>query len=167
MHETLSSLDPESGEKLHPNDGVRILRALEVLEASGIPMSEWQRRHGFSKWRYNALVLGIERPRDELYGRIEKRVDEMMDIGFLREVKYLLDRSFSPTLKPMQGLGYKRLVSHLLGDIGLDEAVDQTKKDTRRFSKRQLTWFGKEPGLTWTPPNTADIASRASEFWSE
>jgi tRNA dimethylallyltransferase len=66
----------------------------------------------------------------------------------------------------MQGLGYRRLVSHLLGEIGLDEATEETKKDTRRFSKRQLTWFGKEPGLRWVPPDSDEIEKKAAAFWA-
>ena len=91
LHKELEKCDPESAARLHPNDGVRILRALEVFEASGVPMSKWQQAHGFSKWRYNVLLLGIQRSKEEIDTRINKRVDEMMDCGFLKNNLRLRD----------------------------------------------------------------------------
>jgi tRNA dimethylallyltransferase len=167
LHAELAAKDPVSATKLHPNDGVRILRALEVFEESGIPMSEWQKQHGFAKQRYPALLLGLTRPREGLYRRINNRVDEMMGCGFLAEVEALIDGGYGPELKPMQGLGYRRMAQHITGELNLAEAVEKTKTDTRRFAKRQLTWFKREPGLAWCEPNHQNIIAQAKLFWHE
>lgn len=152
MHLLLQEKDPLTAKRLHPNDGVRILRALEVVMSSGIPLSTWHKNHQFEENRYNACLLCLERPRAFLNDIVDRRVDSMMEMGFLEEAKALLDAGFSPDLKPMQGLGYRRLVSHIRGEITLAEAVEKTKTDTRRFAKRQVTWFKKEPGIIWVPP---------------
>jgi tRNA dimethylallyltransferase len=165
LHAELLSKDPKIAQRLHPNDGVRIGRALEVFQASGVPMSEWQRRHAFSRSRYESLIMGIEWQRDELNQKIEKRTQEMMDAGLLKEVKSLLAAGWGSELKPMQGLGYRRLCEHLAGELSLEEAVEKIKTDTRRFAKRQMTWFKKEPGLEWVAPSDKQIKSRAEEFW--
>lgn len=167
LHAELATKDPVSATKLHPNDGVRILRALEVFEESGIPISEWQKQHGFAKQRYPALLLGLTRPRDQLYRRIDNRVDEMMACGFLAEVKALIDSGYGPKLKPLQALGYRRIAQHITGELTLAEAIEKTKTDTRRFAKRQLTWFKREPGLVWCEPNPENIIAQAKLFWQE
>ncbi len=160
MHARLAAVDPVAASRLHPNDGVRIGRALEVYEVSGIPMSTWQREHGFDKWRYRAVFLGVLRPRDELCQIIDARVDAMMAAGFLGEVEGLLAAGCSPTCKPMQGLGYKRLVEYLRQELSLEAAVEKIKTDTRRFAKRQMTWFRKEKGLEWVEPRAQEVAGR-------
>lgn len=165
LHGTLMGADPETAARLHPNDGVRILRALEVVEASGVPMSAWQARHRFEEQRYDALYLGLTRPRDILNQRINHRVDAMMAAGWLNEVASLLETGLSPDLKPMQGLGYRRLTAHLRGELSLDEAVEKTKTDTRRFAKRQMTWFRKEDTLRWVQPNLDDLVREATPFF--
>ncbi len=164
LHRELNELDPVTAERLHPTDRPRILRALEVVRLSGVPLSEWQQQHGFHRWRYRALVLGVERPREVLYDRINRRVDQMIEEGFLAEVSRLLDRGHSPALKPMQGLGYRRLCQHLQGACTLDEAVEQTKTDTRRFAKRQLTWFNREEGLQWLAPKIDRAMALIGDF---
>ncbi|MCP4603150.1 MAG: tRNA (adenosine(37)-N6)-dimethylallyltransferase MiaA [Proteobacteria bacterium] len=165
LHEELILCDPKSASRLHPNDGVRILRALEVLEVSGIPISEWQLRHGFVNRRYQSLILGISRVREELYKRIDERIDKMMDSGFQNEVKRLLSCGYEPELKPLQGLGYRHLAACAAGDNDLKEVVKSIKTDTRRFAKRQLTWFKKEPGLVLVNPDKEAIVDRAELFW--
>jgi tRNA dimethylallyltransferase len=165
LHEELMRRDPDTAARLHPNDGVRILRALEVATASGVPLSEWQKQHQFKEERYDHLYLGLNRPRDELTARINSRVDHMMAGGFLEEVKGLIEKGYGPDLKPMQGLGYRRLCQHLEGALSLDEAVEKTKTDTRRFAKRQVTWFKKEQGLRWVSPDLSEIEPLAASFW--
>jgi len=165
LHEELAGIDPTTAERLHPNDGVRISRALEVSLASGVPMSAWQREHGFGSRRYRALLLVLDVPRDDLDRRIDERVDQMMALGFLGEVRDLIERGYSPSLKPMQGLGYKRMCAHLGGEIDLDEAVERTKTDTRRLARRQRTWFRAEPGASWTAPDAAEIVEAARDFY--
>jgi tRNA dimethylallyltransferase len=164
LHEELITRDPETAGRLHPNDGVRILRALEVVMASRIPISEWHRQHQFAEVRYESCFLVLSRPRSELSQRIEARVDQMMAAGFLDEVRALMDRGYGPTLKPMQGLGYRRLAQCILGELTLEEAVEKTKTDTRRFAKRQVTWFKKEPGVRWTAPDLDAIDALTTKF---
>jgi tRNA dimethylallyltransferase len=167
LHLELGNRDPKSAARLHPNDGVRILRALEVIEASGITMGEWQDKHAFAEKRYEFEMLCLNRPREELNWRIEARVDEMMQRGFLAEVQALLKKGYGPELKPMQGLGYRRLTEHLQGQLSLEEAVEKIKIDTRRFAKRQVTWFKKEPNARWTEPDADSITEMAIHFFKE
>jgi tRNA dimethylallyltransferase len=165
LHEELARVDPEAAERLHPNDGVRILRALEVFRQSGVPLTKWQEQHRFAEGRYPALVLGIERPREELHERIDRRIEVMMAQGFLDEVRGLLEQGYGAELKPLMGLGYRRLCQHLAGELELDEAVSKIRSDTRRLARRQLTWFREEPGLTWIPPEAGELMARATAFF--
>ncbi len=165
LHKELSLCDPESARRLHPNDGVRIIRALEIFESSGIPMSEWQQRHGFEKWRYPVLLLGIRRKREELNTIIDRRVGEMMEDGFQGEVKRLLKAGYGPELKPMQALGYRHLTAFFSGELGLEEAVEAIKTDTRRFAKRQMTWLRRESGIAWIDPDMTEMIDLAKLFW--
>jgi tRNA dimethylallyltransferase len=165
LHKSLAELDPETARRLHPNDIVRVVRALETAMTSGTTITKWQQSHGFKENRYDYLLLGLSRPRAELHATIEKRVEAMMAAGFLDEVRNLLDRGVDPSQKPMQALGYKRLVQFLKGELSLNDAVIQIKTDTRRFAKRQETWFKKEPGLQWVEPNADFIESLCRTFW--
>jgi tRNA dimethylallyltransferase len=164
LHRQLAEVDPEAAARLHPNDIVRVVRALEVTMTSGVTMTSWQRRHGFQENRCKFLMLAVSRPREVLNRIIEDRTDRMMHQGFLEEVKGLLASGVSPLSKPMQALGYKRLTEHLQGKCSLDEAVAQIKIDTRRFAKRQMTWFKKEPDLEWTAPDLDLIEARCIQF---
>jgi len=165
LHAELAARDPETARRLHPNDGVRILRALEVVLQSGVPMSEWQARHGFARPRYPFALLGVDRDKDELNRRIDARVDRMLAGGFLDEVRALLAAGYAPSLKPMQGLGYRRLCEHLAGELSLEEARDKIAADTRRLAKRQRTWFRKEPELCWLPPEPEAFIEAARRFF--
>jgi len=165
LHRELAQVDPETAARLHANDGVRILRALEVYEQSGEPISSWHRRHRFAENRYQALVVAIERPKQELHARIDRRIDEMMERGFLDEVRGLIARGYGPELKPMVGLGYRRLCQHLAGDLALDEAVAKIRSDTKRLARRQKTFFRDDSELTRVPPDVEEILDRAGQFF--
>jgi len=146
----LREVDPQSAARLHPNDAKRIIRALEYYHTTGKPISDKKPAvspHG--PQRYDAILIGLTMERELLYRRIEERVDQMMAEGFLAEVQGLLDQGYSPHLQSLQGLGYKQLVSYLQGELNLEEAVELIKRDTRRFAKRQLTWFRRDPRITW------------------
>ncbi len=147
----LASLDPDSAHRLAPGDTYRILRALEVVEATGRPLSELQATHRFQDRPYETLKLGLDLPREELYRRIEARVEVMLAQGWLEEVRRALSR-YSPKIKPLKALGYRQLAAHLEGRLTLAEALDQTKKETRRYAKRQLTWFRADPEVRWFHP---------------
>ncbi len=149
LHETLSMVDPEASRRIHPHDLFRIIRALEVFYLSGIPISEHHSRHALGRERYRILYLGLEREKAELFRRIDMRVDEMANLGLLEEVRSLLERGYSPDLPPMKALGYRHMIAHLEGRVSLEEALDKMKADTRKFAKRQLTWFKAMDRVLW------------------
>lgn len=146
LHQKLQEVDPEAAHQLHPNDAVRIIRALEVYYHTGCPISRLQRRETPSR---RLVKFGLSLPRPLLYQRINERVDRMMAAGFLEEVRNLLSRGYSPDLTSMKSLGYRHMVAYLQGRGSLEEAVEQFKRDTRRFAKRQITWFRREPDVIW------------------
>ena len=151
----LSEFDPLSAKKLHPNNLKRIIRAIEFYKVSGIPISEHQHMTKLKESRYNAVEFIIDRERYELYDRINRRVDIMMDEGLTDEVKTLIDRGYSPELNSMQGIGYKELIAYFEGKSTLDEAVDAIKQNSRRYAKRQLTWFRRNENIHWLSPDNA------------
>ena len=151
----LSEFDPLSAKKLHPNNLKRIIRAIEFYKVSGIPISEHQHMTKLKESRYNAVEFIIDRERYELYDRINRRVDIMMDEGLADEVKTLMDRGYSPKLNSMQGIGYKELIAYFNGKSTLDEAVDAIKQNSRRYAKRQLTWFRRNENIHWLSPDNA------------
>jgi tRNA dimethylallyltransferase len=165
LHAELGARDPEAARRLHPNDGVRILRALEVVLQTGVPMSAWQAEHGFAEARYPFALVGVDRDKAELNRRIDARVERMLADGFVDEVRALLAAGYAPTLKPMQGLGYRRLCAHLAGELTLEEAREKIKADTRKLAKRQRTWFRGEPELRWLPPDPAAFVDAARAFF--
>ena len=153
LHDLLLKVDPETAGRLHPNDTFRIIRALEVFHQTGETMSSWHRKHkSIAGQRPACIKIGIIRPREELYDRIDSRVDAMLRAGFLREVGFLLKRGYSPRLKSLQSLGYRHMIPFLKGEVLFDEAVRQIKRDTRHYAKRQLTWFRADPEIRWFHP---------------
>lgn len=156
LHLELRGVDPELGGKIHPNDRQRILRALEVFRLTGSPLSYWQEQHRFEGSPYANIKVGLFRDRRETYERIDRRVRRMMDQGFLGEAEGLLRMGYGPELKPMQSLGYRHLVGHLLGKISLDAAVHEIQKETRHYAKRQLTWFRGDPEFHWFRPEAGE-----------
>jgi tRNA dimethylallyltransferase len=151
LHRELEKVDPEAASRLHPHDTFRIIRALEVYHHSRKPLSQFHKDHGFRESPYEILKIGLSSDREELYRRIESRVDSMMEKGWLKEVQELLDRGISSRVKPMQSLGYKRLISFLAGEMDWARAVHLIKQDTRRYAKRQITWFKADPDIHWFP----------------
>ena len=151
----LSKFDVESAKKLHPNNLKRIIRAIEFYKVSGIPISEHQRMTKLKESRYSAVEFIIDRERCELYDRINRRVDIMMNEGLTDEVKMLIGRGYSPELNSMQGIGYKELIAYFDGKSTLDEAVDAIKQNSRRYAKRQLTWFRRNENIHWLSPDNA------------
>lgn len=149
LHCELLRVDPVLGRRLHPNDRQRIVRALEVYRFTGRALSDWQARHKFRETLYRSVKIFIYRDRDELYERINRRVHLMMEQGFLDEVSRLLAMGYGPQLKPMQSLGYRQLVQHLLGAYSLDKAIYEIQKETRHYAKRQMTWFRGDPEFQW------------------
>jgi len=148
LYEWLKRVDPDTARRLHVNDLRRIIRALEVYHCSGKPMSEYKTGMRDAAL-YNLVIFGLTMPREELYRRIEKRVDMMMDEGLVDEVKGLLERGCTKEMVSMQGLGYKEVIDYLEGECTLSEAVELLKRNTRRFAKRQFTWFKRDDRIIW------------------
>jgi tRNA dimethylallyltransferase len=152
LHRALAALDPESAARLAPQDGVRIVRALEVSVVSGIPLSRWQAEHGFAERPYEALVIGVARPTPELDARIAARARAMADAGLLDEVRRLRDEGFAADAPGLCAVGYPELRDCLEGRIDLASALAAMVLATRRFAKRQRTWFRREPDVRWHHP---------------
>lgn len=149
LHQRLSVIDPEAAARIHPNDGFRIIRALEIHESTGKTMSEHHNGHRFGDRPYRVLKTGLAMDRAVLYDRINRRVDLMMEQGLLAEVDSLIRRGYSPELKSMGSLGYRHMAMHLSGEWSLDDAVELLKRDTRRYAKRQMTWFRADSEIEW------------------
>ncbi len=150
LHALLKQVDPTSAQKLHPNDVRRVVRALEVYDLTGVPLSS-QKMPGRSDAPYDFQLYALELPRNVLYDRVDRRVDEMMKQGLLDEVKKLKDSGLSPDAQSMQGLGYKELWPVLTGETSLSDAVSLLKLRTRHYAKRQLTWFKRDERIQWLP----------------
>jgi tRNA dimethylallyltransferase len=165
LYQRLLRLDPATAARLHPHDTYRILRALEVMEATGRPLSEFIAAHRFQDAPYTVLKLGLALPREELYRRIEGRTESMLAQGWLEEVRGLLAR-YPADLKPLQSLGYRHLGNFLAGRWSWEEALTLLNRDTRRYAKRQLTWFGGDPEIRWfLPDETAALAAALAAFF--
>ncbi|RLB82619.1 MAG: tRNA (adenosine(37)-N6)-dimethylallyltransferase MiaA [Deltaproteobacteria bacterium] len=149
LYQRLQKVDPAAAARIHPNDTYRIIRALEVYQATGQPISHYQKAHGFGDCPYRTLKIGLTLDRNILYDRINRRVDLMLASGLLEEVKWLLDQGYPSTLKSMQSIGYRHMADYLEHRIAWDEAVRLFKRDTRRYAKRQLTWFKADPEILW------------------
>lgn len=149
LHQKLMEIDPVTGKKVHPNDVKRMVRAMEIYHLTGKPMSEYRQNFENSKIPYEIAMIGLTMDRKKLYERINQRVDDMIYKGLVSEVQELLDMGYGKELISMQGLGYKEIIKYLEGIYTLDEAIDIIKRDTRRFAKRQLTWFRKDKRIYW------------------
>lgn len=149
LHAYLANCDPESAAAIHKNNRPRVIRALEYYHVTGKPLSQHKAANKPPPYRTTLLVL--ERPRDELYARIDQRVDDMMAAGLLDEVRQLRNSGVSPDENAMQGLGYKELTWYLRGRCTLEEAVRLLKRNTRRYAKRQLTWWRRRSDAHWLP----------------
>lgn len=149
LHQMLKQVDAKSAEEIHANNVKRVIRALEFYHQNGTPISSHNEEQKERTSPYNLAYFVLNAPRDLLYERIDRRVDEMMESGLVKEVENLKARGCKRGMVSMQGLGYKEILDFLDGEYLLDEAVRILKRDTRHFAKRQLTWFRREPSVTW------------------
>ena len=154
VHARLKSLDPSAAQRIHPHDAFRIIRALEILEITGRPVSELWELHRQQVPPFSGLLLGLRREGQELYRRINERVDRMVEDGLIQEVRSLLE-DYPADIKPFRSHNYRHIVAYLRGRVGLEEAVRRTKRDTRHYAKRQMTWFRREEGIQWVPISDA------------
>lgn len=164
LYAELTQKDPEAALKIHPNDLRRTVRALEVYYLQDRRISEFQREHAFQDNPYRFLLLFLVRGRTDLYARIEQRVDRMIAMGLEEEVRGLRERGYDEALISMQGLGYKHFYGYFQGRMSFEETVALLKRDTRRFAKRQFTWFRRENEAVWVDisglTEAAEIAAR-------
>ncbi|WP_018752866.1 tRNA (adenosine(37)-N6)-dimethylallyltransferase MiaA [Paenibacillus sanguinis] len=148
LHARLAAVDPKSATRLHPNDVRRVIRALEIYHLTGGTLSS--QLEGQNKQSpYELCIIGLTMDRQMLYNRIEQRIDEMLRLGLVHEVRGLLDKGYTRELVSMQGLGYKEIIEHLEDGLPLELAVEKLKRDTRRFAKRQLSWFRHMKEIAW------------------
>lgn len=146
LYELLKKIDIDSSEKIHKNDTKRVIRALEIFETTGIKKSETKNKTEESKIK--PLIIGLTYPRDILYNRINKRVDLMFEAGLLDEVETLY-KKYSGDCPAFNGIGYKEFLPYFKGEISLDQVLENIKMNTRRYAKRQLTWFRKTENVIW------------------
>jgi tRNA dimethylallyltransferase len=163
VHAELAAIDPESARKIHPNDAMRIVRALEVHRSTGKPISRLRQEQTIAS-PHRFLIIGLEHERKILYNRINMRTDRMIEAGLVEEVKHLLATGCDRSFNALQTIGYKQIIDHLDGKLTLEQAAEEIRKNTRRYAKRQLTWFNSTRGLEWLPPGE-QIIERVSRFW--
>jgi tRNA dimethylallyltransferase len=165
LYQLLQQRDAQAARRINPNDSVRVIRALEVLEQTGESIVAIQERHSFRDCRYNTCKIGLQLERTELQRRIGLRTDKMMEAGFLDEVRSLLSRGYGENLKPMQSLGYKQVIDFLNGKIDWEKAVQSIKRETWLYAKRQMTWFSADPEIKWYPPQSfCEIRNNVDSF---
>lgn len=166
MLSRLAEFDPESAERLHPNNVKRIIRAVEFYRIHGVPISEHQRRTREKESRYSALYMMLDRPREELYERINMRVGLMIKDGLEAEARALYEKRGAIGKTAAQAIGYKEMFRYFDGELSLEEAADEIRLRSRQYAKRQLTWFRRNGQMNYLPPeNAADEAERlAREF---
>ncbi|MCL5807594.1 MAG: tRNA (adenosine(37)-N6)-dimethylallyltransferase MiaA [Deltaproteobacteria bacterium] len=165
LYEKLRMQDDRAAARINPNDGVRIIRALEVLELTGRSIVDHQQEHRFRERPYEVIKMGLMLDKTVLKSRIEDRTDRMIDVGFVDEVRRLLAMGYSQSLKPMQSLGYRHICSFLAGEGDLEVAVRLIKRDTYRYAKRQMTWFTADREISWLDPDDFDAAAGKIRFF--
>ncbi len=160
LHRKLQAVDPVYAGRIGPRDKVRIVRALEVYHLSRKPLSEHFKGTRSEVADFHIVKIGLQLERAELYRKIEERVETMFRKGIVEEARSLLADGVPESAPPFRGLGYRRVLAYLKGEISLDEACRLTKQDTRQFAKRQITWFRKMDGVNWFPAD--DLTSMAA-----
>lgn len=145
LYEKLQDQDMSMAEKIHKNNGQRIIRALEILKSGNKKGDNFREENKY----YNLIYLGLNMDRTKLYEKINKRVNKMIDLGLVDEVKNLLDEGLDKNSQSLKAIGYKEVISYLDGDIDFDEMVDLIKKNSRHYAKRQLTWFRRDDRIKW------------------
>ncbi len=163
LHDRLRKVDPASADRIHPRDQKKIIRPLEVYEKTGRPLSELHSDSLPPSTRYDCRMFGLTCDREELYRRVEERCNAMINSGLLKEVQTLLDRGLRPELQSMQAIGYKEMAAFLRGEVPFPEATETFKRNTRRYVKRQLTWFRADERIQWIDIAKEDPAKRIVE----
>lgn len=145
----LASVDPDSAKRIHANDTQRLLRGLEIFQSTGVPWSKHLAKQVTRPRQHTVLKLGLSRSRADLYERIDQRVQVMIEQGLQGEVQKLLDMGYDENLKSMQSIGYRHMVKYIRGASDWQETIQLLARDTRRYAKRQDTWFNRDPAIVW------------------
>lgn len=161
LHQKLFEIDPRSAEKIHPNNVKRVVRALELYYTTGKTMTQQNEQSRLQSSPYEPLMLALETDRDILYDRINRRVDIMLQNGLLREIETLKGMGLTSEMQSMQGIGYKELLNSCETKEGLAEAIEQVKKNSRNYAKRQLTWFRRDARYHWLDCMAEDVEQQA------
>lgn len=156
LHEMLQAVDPAAAEQIHENNTKRVIRALEFYHLTGEKISEHNAREREKESPYEFCYFVLNDDREQLYERIEKRIDQMLEEGLIEEVKALSDMGYHKDMVSMQGIGYKEILKYLDQEYSLEEAIYVLKRDTKHFAKRQLTWFRREKEVIWIDKNKYD-----------
>jgi tRNA dimethylallyltransferase len=165
LYERLNRCDPDAAARIKPHDSYRIVRALEIYQLTGKTISAYHHEHRFKDEPFRVLKIGLNMERELLYDRINQRVDAMIAAGLVDEVKALLGRGYAPDLKSMRSIGYRHMVDFIKEHLSWHEAVRTLKRDTRRYAKRQLTWFKADSDIAWyTPGQLSDISRSIKKF---
>ena len=168
LHAWLERVDPDAAKRIHPNDSVRLIRALEVLLVSGTPISQWQRAHGFRERLFDTVWIGLAVDRETLRQRIAQRCHDMVREGLIDELRQIWALGYRPDLPVLQTIGYAQMRQFLEGTLSLAQAIEEMAKQTRRLAKRQLTWFRAEPELSWfAPSQRAEIGTAIERFFDK
>jgi len=149
LYQKLRECDSAAADRIHPNDTFRLIRALEVFEVTGKTISSFHQKHRFKDKQFDFLQVGLTMDRDNLYDRINTRVDIMIHEGLLNEVKGLLAQGYSNNLKSMQSIGYRHMVDYIQKHFSWEDTVRLLQRDTRRYAKRQMTWFKRDTNILW------------------
>lgn len=164
VYNKLKEVDPDSANRINVNDRKRIIRALEVYNETGKPMSKSYKSVRQYNDNYNVIMVGLTMNRKRLYERINLRVDKMIEEGLVYEVKEILDMGYKDDLNSLRALGYKEIILYLNNEISLDEASSLIKRNTRRFAKRQLTWFRREDRIKWFDLNNFNSKNEIIDY---
>ena len=167
IHAALAAVDPQAAARLEINDRQRITRALEVFEQTGRALSDWQAEHGFAAPRFDVRCLGLEVPRERLYERIDERSAKMIAQGLIGEVERLLAMGYKAEGRALSSIGYRHVLAHLRGELDAAQLLETLARDTRRYAKRQLTWWRGDKSVTWldATQGPADFIEAARRIW--
>ncbi len=167
LHERLATIDPVSASRISRNDRMRIVRALEVFELTGTPLSEHHARHRFTACRYQSCMIGLECPREVLYAQIDARFDSMIEAGLVDEVRMLLAAGHDAGASRLNTIGYREIAAYLHGELNFTMAVELAKRRSRQLAKRQLTWFHAQTEIEWMNPlaGPEPVYARLREFF--
>lgn len=168
LYELLQQRDAAAAAQINPNDSVRIIRALEVLEQTGESITVKQKKHSFADAPYKTFKIGLQIERKELKQKIELRTDKMIADGLLDEAKRVLAMGYNETLKPLQSLGYKQIIGFLQNKYSWQDCVNLIKRDTWQYARRQMTWFSSDKEINWfNKDSLEEINKNVMKFWKE